>query len=405
MRRCHPLLFAVALALQSAPAAAVDVELVADLRVQAADAAPSFLQGGLGKLRADDDLSIATSRLRLGLAQPLGETWRAVLDATFSADDPDGSSDVTEAFLEYRPYPSEGWRTRVKVGAFYAPISLENRSSGWETPYSLSSSAVNAWIGEEVRTLGAEVQLDWLGTRMGRAFDAGLVAGVHGWNDFAGAYLAARGFRVQDRQTAIFGVVAEPGLKAYSREPFLESDDRPGYYLGVRWHYANRLELRALHYDNRGDGTVYVSRVDDFIWHTRFDAIGLRLETSNGWTVIAQRLSGDTAIAPGGFLILWDYDASFALLSREVGPRHRISARYDDFSLGRRNPGYAPSNSDKGDAWTLAWLYEPRPDWRLAAEWQRIHGEVSKRQLLLGEAPGLTETRLELSLRRTFRNH
>ncbi len=315
------LTLACGLMMPGAPALAIDYDLSIDLRAQVADATPSFLRGQLGKLRSDDAASLATSRLRLGLAQPLGEAWRAVADITISADDPDAFGDLTEAYFEYRPYPQAGWRTRVKLGAFYAPISLENRAAGWETPYSLSSSALNAWIGEELRTVGAELQLDWLGTRMGSDFDAGLVVGLYGWNDFAGAFLAARGFRVQDRQTAVFGEVAQPGVKAYSLEPFLESDDRPGYYVGARVNYAGRLELRALHYDNRGDPTVFVARVADYIWQTRFDAIGLRLETANGWTVIAQRMAGSTAIEPGGTRLRWDYDASFLLVSRELGGR------------------------------------------------------------------------------------
>jgi hypothetical protein len=33
---------------------------------------------------------------------------------------------VTEAYLEYRPYPIDGWRTRVRIGAYYPPVSLED---------------------------------------------------------------------------------------------------------------------------------------------------------------------------------------------------------------------------------------------------------------------------------------
>ncbi len=377
-------------------------EIAADVRVQWSDATPSFLEGGLGKLRASDTLSLGTTRLTIGVVQPIGETWRLLGNATLSADDPDEPGDVTEAYLEYRPYPRAAWRVRGRIGAFYAPISLENRSAGWESPYLLSSSALNAWIGEELRTVGGELQIDWLGSRAKRDLDVGLVMGVYGWNDFAGAFLAARGFRAQDRQTGLFATVAQPGLKAYSREPFLESDHRPGHYVGVRSLIAGRLELRALRYDNRGDPTVYVPRVEDFVWNTRFNAIGMRLETPAGWTLIAQHLSGDTAIAPAGSRIDWDYDASFVLLSRALGHRHRLSARYDDFSLRRRTPGYAPSNSDDGDGWTLAWLFDATDEWRFATEWQRFRSDSSKRALLLGVDPDVLESRIEISIRRKF---
>ena len=45
-------------------------------------------------------------------------------------------------------------------------MSLENRASGWESPYTLSYSAINSWLATEVRTLGVEAQLEWLGTRL-----------------------------------------------------------------------------------------------------------------------------------------------------------------------------------------------------------------------------------------------
>jgi len=75
--------------------------------------------------------------------------------------------------LQYRPYPRAGYRLRVKAGAFHAPVSLENRAPGWDSPYTLSYSALNSWLGEELRTIGLEAQLDWLGTRTGHGFDLG----------------------------------------------------------------------------------------------------------------------------------------------------------------------------------------------------------------------------------------
>ena len=59
--------------------------------------------------------------------------------------------DLTEAYLQFRPYPRDGFRLRLKAGAFYAPISLENRASGWDSPYTLSYSAINTWLGKELR--------------------------------------------------------------------------------------------------------------------------------------------------------------------------------------------------------------------------------------------------------------
>jgi hypothetical protein len=85
------------------------------------------------------------------------------LDASAWGDDDRNPLDLTEAYLQFRPYPLNGYRFRLKAGAFHAPISLENRAAGWESPYTLSYSAINTWLGEELRTIGVEGQLDWLG--------------------------------------------------------------------------------------------------------------------------------------------------------------------------------------------------------------------------------------------------
>ena len=54
---------------------------------------------------------------------------------------------------------------------------------GWRSPYTLSFSAINTWVGEELRTIGAEYSLDWLGRSHGHDFDFTLNAAAYGWND------------------------------------------------------------------------------------------------------------------------------------------------------------------------------------------------------------------------------
>ena len=382
---------------------AAEIRVTADLRINATDATPSFLRGGLGKLRSDAPFSANTSQIQFNATQHWGEAWRGELNVIASPDDVDGRPSLTEAFAEFRPYPHGGWRMRVKVGAFYAPISLENRAVGWESPYTASPSGINSWIGEEVRTVGAELQLDRLRVRIAEHDNEfGILLAAYGWNDFAGAYLAARGFRVQDRQTSLVGNVAAHGLKAYSLGPFHEADGRAGFYAGARWRLDQRLEVRAMRYDNRANPAIYLAAVDDFAWHTRFTAVGLRLEGRSGWTLISQWLQGDTEFAPDGTARRWVYDSAFVLLSQQINARHIVSLRYDDFNLHGVTAGTPPPNLDEGNAWTLAWFFQPAERWRIGAEVQRVDSFASKRRLLLGVDPTARESRLELSLRREF---
>ena len=72
--------------------------------------------------------------------------------------------------------PKSAWRSNLKIGAFYPPISLEHRASGWSNPYTISSSALNTWVGEELRTIGVGYELDHLGIAEGGRFDYGVNA-------------------------------------------------------------------------------------------------------------------------------------------------------------------------------------------------------------------------------------
>jgi len=387
-------------ALACVPAHAAEWELALDLRAVSSDGRESFLDNGQGKLRFDEDhQGIQLGRLRAAWNQPLGEVFSAHLEASTWDDDDKNPIDLTEAYVEYRPYPRSGLKTRVRLGAFYPPMSLESRALGWETPYTITPSAISSWIGEEIRTIGLEGQVDWLGTRLGHSFDLQLTAAIFGWNDPAGTMLAAHGFALHDRQTTLFGRVGapQPDPEFSKKELFHEIDDRPGYYVGAQVRYLDRAVLNVLHYDNRADPTVEAPEIRDFAWLTKFDAAALRIETGNGWTAIVQALDGSTYIAPGGFWLDWQFDSQSALLAKRNGA-HMLALRYDRFNvLFRGDP--AESGSEDGNAWALAYSYDPGERWRFALEWLRVESDVPARVELLAEPAFATESKLEFSAR------
>lgn len=357
------------------PALATDWELDLDTRLVEVDAPPPFIDGGTGLTRFGGDQSgLRLGRARLALTQSMGNLWSVHLDASSWGDHDKIPAGLTEAYLQFRPYPFAGYRLRVKAGAFHAPISLENRASGWESPYTLSYSAINSWLGEELRTIGTEAQLDWLGTRTGHALDVGLTAGLFGWNDGAGAALAQGGFTLTDRQTVLWGRVGAPGVPPlYSAEPFHEMDGNAGAYAGVEARYLDRVVLRFLRYDNNANPGAADPITHTVAWNTTFDSAGLRVESDGGWTAIAQYLSGSTYIAPEGFDRRWPFRASFFLISKRFGA-HTLSARYDRFEV--RAPG-DPDEDDgytrqRGHALTLAYVFQPAPPWRVTFEWLHV---------------------------------
>ena len=389
----------LAMFVSGAPACAADWELALDLRAVSSDGRESFLDNGQGKLRFDEDhQGIQLGRLRAAWNQPLGEVFSAHVEASTWDDDDKNPIDLTEAFLEYRPYPRDGWRTRVRLGAFYPPMSLENRAIGWETPYTITPSAISSWIGEEIRTIGLEGQVDWLGTRLGHDFDFQLTAAVFGWNDPAGTMLGAHGFAFHDRQTTLFGRVGapQPDPMYAKKELFHEIDGRPGYYVGAQARYLDRAVLNVLHYDNRADPTARLPSIRDLAWLTKFDAVALRIETGGGWTVLLQGLDGTTVIDPG-FWLDWEFDSQSALLARRMGA-HMLAVRYDEFNvLFRGDP--LQSGSEDGNAWALAYSYDSGEHWRFALEWLRVDSDVPARVELLGQPAFARESKVEFSAR------
>jgi hypothetical protein len=384
----------------------LEVQGVLDLRLVDSDASPSFLEGGLGRQRFDSDhdglrLGRAIFDARLRITDIV--TARVVAD-TYGEHDAN-AVDLREAYVDYRPFPEGPWRWRVRGGMFYAPISLENRGPGWTNVYTVSNSAISTWIGEEIRTVGVEGEARWRGQAHGASSDVALVLGLYRSNDPAGVLVAGRGFALHDWQTPAFGRFPYPGSMEYddgsSIEMFDEIDDRPGYYAGVAWQ-RGALELRALHYDNRGDPTAL--KHDVFAWDTHFNVAGLRYEPNEHWTLIGQLLDGVTIVGGDASSLPtndWDLRAAFLLTSYAWGS-NRVSGRYDWFQT-RQQHGYDIGEyDDDGHAVTVAYLRDFGENWQLGAEWLRIHSTFGAREGL-GVPSTIDETQTQLVVKYRLR--
>jgi hypothetical protein len=369
-----------------------------DLRFVHATGERSWLDGGSGVLRFDRE----HEDLRLGRAFVAGRlrlddtlSLHAVVDAY--GDHDRNPVDLSEFWLEYRPFPLSPLRWRARLGAFYAPISLENRGPGWTDVYTITPSAINTWIGEEFRTLGAEVEARWLGSARGDVGDLALVAAAYGWNDPAGALLSDRGFGLTDRSSTLFGGLGRPPLTFYH-----DTDHRAGYYAGLSWRRYDRAEVRALHYDNRADPTSVAGAAAG--WLTRFDSVGVRLEPTSRLTLIAQNIDGETVIGPfpgGAEPFRMTFRATFGLASLECGPT-RVTARYDDFHTHQLSGFYGPPADQVGHAWTVAVQHDVGEAWQVAAEWIRVTNRFPPRAAYGVPADG-PESQLQLALRYRFR--
>lgn len=399
MRARTTLLAVAASVLAATTARAANWELDLDLRAVTSDAAASVLDGGYGPTRFGEHQSgLQLGRLRLGLDAPLGEVWRLHVDASAWGNVYRNPVGLTEAYLQFRPYPRDNLRLRMKAGAFYAPISLENRAAGWASPYTLSYSALDSWLAEELRTIGLEMKADWLGTRAGLPFDIGAVAGVFGWNELAGAALTEGGFILDDRQTPLFDRVGELETASGAHiEPFRQIDGHAGFYGGLDVEYPGRLTITALRYDNRADPAAADTVSHVLAWHTAFNSAGARMEYGAGWTAIAQWLAGQTEITPRGSTREWPFHAYYALLSKRIAPRHMLSLRYDRFEVDSRN--VRADGAQSGHGWTVAYVFDAGRRWTLTLEWLRVTGSSYSESEELDRAGPVTVTQAQLSVR------
>jgi hypothetical protein len=380
----------------------------------------AWTDGGIGKLRyGEDDDGMNAARVLFDYRGRITPTLATTIVADYVADASTGL-DLTEAFVDWRPIPTSANQHQVRFGAFYPPLSLENVDPGWQSPFSYSYSAINTWIGEEIRPIGAEWSLR---RRLGfegsphelRAFAAGFYG-----NDPAGTLLFWRGWSVHDRQTRLNDVLPMPPLPTWNWsgvivghtpqfvEPFEEIDDAPGAYAGIEWRYARRVLLQLSAYDNRADPNAF--RDGQWGWQTKFAQVAMQVSLPWDIGLLAQWLEGETywitgarangTLSPVAEFVEDAFDAKYVLLTRMFGGAHRVTLRYDDFGMAR-NDAVPPLTVDDGHAWTFAYRYERSARLSAGLEWLEIE---SRRDLwsefyFSDERATERELRLQVSLR------
>jgi len=343
----------------------------------------SWTDGSVGKLRYSDD-GLVLARAFLDYEGRLTDT----LDATVvleAYDDGLGTAiDFTEAYLEWRPVPTSANRYRLKLGAFYPRISFENVGRGWSNVYLQNSSAINTWVAEELRSFGAELSWNRKPAILGGRHDFGINAAVFWGNDPAGSLLAWKGWSMHDRQSRFSDKLPlpplpqiQPGMMFAAQdpyvEPFREIDNSAGYYVNLEWRMANRVQVRAMYYDNKADPTALVS--GQYGWRTKFEHIGVQTTLPGEIGLIAQWMTGSTIMGPdmgaGWHAVDVDYDSYFVLLTRNWG-NHRVSARYDNFDITQNDLVPEDNNPEYGLGWTVGYQFTVTENTTLSAEWLSI---------------------------------
>jgi hypothetical protein len=352
------------------------------------DGRVSYLAGNWGKFDHAATAERATdpgAQGALALDIDWSTSWRTFVHAGARRDPVDvdqrGALDpagLLEAFVEYHRALSDHDEIAVRGGLFFLPTSFENVDPLWISPYTLSLSALNSWIGEEVRPAGLD--LSW-----SRRADDGdrfaLGATVFGGNDTMGTLLTWRGFAFHDRLTPWGDGVALhanvfPSFPLQSREtePLRSDlDGRPGYSARASWR-GSALALRGTYLDTRGDRGLHHGH---YAWRTQFGWVGGELEMGSNWVLAAEYGDGSTTMGFRGRGLPWvdaDLSTGYVLLSWNPRPL-RFTVRADRFETVDRDGGLVDRNDESGDALTAAILWTFGEHWRLGVEAMRVEAE------------------------------
>jgi hypothetical protein len=391
----------------SLPARAMDLTIsgYGDLRAVAAPKMADWLDGGLGKFRFGNGRDVVRFEGVMQGNLALSDDFSAITVLRANKEEP-GGLDVLEGYATWHPASDGDLSWSVKAGAFFPTISLENDDLGWTSPYTLTSSAINTWIGEELRTIGSEATVRW---HTANAGTLSLMGAVDCCNDPAGILMADRGWAISDRATGLFERVRLPdATEKLFHVPlpartgmFDEIDHRAGFYGGLSWQMANVGKLSIVRYDNQGNPAAATR--NDTAWETKFWSFGARTQI-NRLVLIAQQLSGYTSVTSRGTEFPTKFQAGFLLASYDLEDLGfedwRASVRGDLFQT--RHLGVAPLMNEDGRALTLALSWQPYEALRLSGEALLMHSRKSEYTLVGVPSGELQQNQFQLDAKLFF---
>ena len=352
-----------------------------------ADSQLSYQQGGVGLYRYDNDNDgLLLSQGLVEFRYDLTSNWSAhgVMNAY---QDPDPTIGFSQAYLRYQPLTNSRYKWHLRVGGFYPLMSLENPDIGWISPYNYTNSAINSWVGEELKTFGLEATLKLPGRSYRSPHSFTFVGATFKGNDPAGTLLSWRGWAMHDRQTlfneairfAPIASLSTPQLQFQANQdlPFTEVDGRFGYYAGVHWDYLKQSQFRFYYYDNNGDPAVLNQSTGQYAWDTSFSSAAWLYKLTSNTRIIAQLMSGKTAMGKYRGIDNRFY-SHFIMLSHKMA-KHRLSFRYDYFEVTDIDNWVFDPNASQGEGITATWRYQLTSQWQLGVEGAVINSQADNR--------------------------
>ena len=342
------------------------LEVSGDVRLAVVNGEESWLDGGFGKLRSgsDGDLRVEPELGNANLVWQPQFTWSmsATIVGSLQAGERTQAG-LSQAYLSFKPMRSAGGTAfSARAGLMWPPVSLEHEGADWHVADSITPSAINSWIGEEVRPVAVEGTISANpGLHRLRA-----TAALFAANDTSGTLLTFRGWALHDRTTLAFNRWPLPPLgdefihvQAPFTHPLIDVHagfaHRPGYYAKLAWQPPIPLRVELFRYDNRANPEDINADLE-WGWHTQFDNVAVVAELGGGAQLKAQALQGRTRM---GFLEegrRWvdnRFRSAFVMLSSPIGP-FGVAARGEAFDTRNRGSWWEDEYDEHGWSAMLA---------------------------------------------------
>jgi hypothetical protein len=328
--------------------------------VAATNGEESWIDGGFGKLSTsgtnDGDWRVRPLLSEANLIWQPRLSWSlsATVVGTFHGGERNETG-ISEAYLSFKPMRGATTRVSARAGLVWPLVSLEHEGADWHVRDSITPSAINSWIGEEVRPVALEGTV----RRQLGEHEVAATGAIFAANDTAGTLLTFRGWALHDRKTLAFRRQPLPpfedadiGYQAPFTHPLLDVGpwfaNRPGYYLKAAWQPPVPVRFELFRYDNRADPEA-VNEDVEWGWRTHFNHIGVAAEVA-GAEIKAQAVDGRTRmgfVEDGRRWVDMRFRSAFLLATGSIAS-FGIAARVEAFETRNRGSWWDDEYDETG---------------------------------------------------------
>ncbi|PHS11834.1 MAG: hypothetical protein COA86_04105 [Kangiella sp.] len=360
------------------------------------NAQSSWLNGGFG--RFDGGASSLNNSSFTQLEVQLALEW-SISDSAFivihtrannessrenSNENPNHSTQsfgLVEGYIDYSIYTDETSDYSLQLGQTFLTSSQENTNPLWQSPYTINFSTWNSWIAHEFRPIGLNFNYQFE-TFEGDSISFGIGAFIG--NDSLGSQLVWGGWRVSHRLSvsnevlplgplftledgAQFSDQRDDGSKTFSND----LDDRFGFHALVKWQVSDLFNVKLSYVDNNGDRKLWRG---EYAWDTSFVNLGSKWQINQNWEILGEWSYGKTGMGELPISVDVDFENTYFIASWHQAST-RLSLRIESFSLAEKDFSLAENNDEKGQAWTVSWIYQQQSPWRFAMEYTALKTE------------------------------